>query len=291
MIKINDIERKDENNNSESLKNFIKESKELFNELMPLYNVNRLKEKDNLIFKYLSHVQFGFYIVPYLSLKEILIFRGASKEMNLLINSNFCCINYYYKTLKNHISRTNDKNSLNNTKISSHQLKPLEELNEESEFVEQKNILNNIKTYIKSPNFSLKKLTKIYRVEMDYLKYEEKHQIKYTKSLIEIKDKISNEYKIIKNKENENKIKKIEKKNEKNEHSAINIDNIKKKIEELKQIKENILFKLNKEKKINNDLIKKNNDKNNVINKLKNMCLNKDNYEKENFEYLNKIKI
>ena len=287
MIKIKNGERKDENNNSESFKNFIKESKELFNELMPLYKVNTLKEKDNLIFKYLSHVQFVLYIIPYLSLKEILILRGVSKEMNLLINSNFCCINYYYKTLKNHISQTNDKNNHNNINNSSNQLKPLEELNNETEFVEQKNILNNIKSYIKSPEFSIKKLTKIYRVEMDYLKYEERHQIKYMKSLIEIKDKITNEYKMIKNKENNNKIKKIEKEKEKNELSAINIDNMKKKIEELKQKKESILFKLNKEKKINKDLIKKNNDKNNIINKLKNICLNKDNDEKENFEYLN----
>lgn len=287
MIKIKNGERKDENNNSESFKNFIKESKELFNELMPLYKVNTLKEKDNLIFKYLSHVQFVLYIIPYLSLKEILILRGVSKEMNLLINSNLCCINYYYKTLKNHISQTNDKNNHNNINNSSNQLKPLEELNNETEFVEQKNILNNIKSYIKSPEFSIKKLTKIYRVEMDYLKYEERHQIKYMKSLIEIKDKITNEYKMIKNKENNNKIKKIEKEKEKNELSAINIDNMKKKIEELKQKKESILFKLNKEKKINKDLIKKNNDKNNIINKLKNICLNKDNDEKENFEYLN----
>ena len=287
MIKIKNGERKDENNNSESFKNFIKESKELFNELMPLYKVNTLKEKDNLIFKYLSHVQFVLYIIPYLSLKEILILRGVSKEMNLLINTNFCCINYYYKTLKNHISQTNDKNNHNNINNSSNQLKPLEELNNETEFVEQKNILNNIKSYIKSPEFSIKKLTKIYRVEMDYLKYEERHQIKYMKSLIEIKDKITNEYKMIKNKENNNKIKKNEKEKEKNELSAINIDNMKKKIEELKQKKESILFKLNKEKKINKDLIKKNNDKNNIINKLKNICLNKDNDEKENFEYLN----
>jgi hypothetical protein len=284
MIKINDDERKDGNNNSESLKNFIKESKEIYNELMPIYKENLFKEKENLIFKHLSHVQFCLYIVPYLSLKEILILRESSKEINLIINSNFCCINYYYKTLKNGISQNSDKDRHNNIKNSFNQLKPLEELNEESEFLEQKHILNNIKTYIKSREFSIKKLTKIYRVEMDYLKYEERHQIKYMKSLIEIKNKIANEYKMIENKENNNKIKKIEKKKENNELCSIKIDEMKKKIEELKLQKENILLKLNKEKKLNEDLIKKNNDKNNIINKLKNIYLNKD---KEEIEFFN----
>jgi hypothetical protein len=43
---------------------------------------------------------------------------------------------------------------------------------------------------------------------MDYLKYEESHQIRYMKSLNEIKNKMMNEYKMIKNKEeiNKNKI-------------------------------------------------------------------------------------
>ena len=55
-------------------------------------------------------------------------------------------------------------------------------------------------------------------------------------------------------------------------------EDIKKKIDELKLKKEKILFKLNKEKKINEDLIRRNNDKNKIINKLKNICLNRNDF-------------
>ena len=190
-------------------------------------------------------------------------------------------MNYYFKILKR-------SNSLNNKDIkskiankSSNQLIPLEDMNEESEFLEQKNILNKIKTYIKSPEFSLKNLLKIYKVELDYLKYEERHQIRYMKSLVEIRNKLSNEYQIIQNKEiKQNKI--ITNKEEKEEMNKIKIVDLKKKIEELKLKKENLLFKLNKEKKINEDLIRRNNDKIKIINKIKNIYLNKDDDIEEN---------
>ena len=289
MLEKNKDQEINEINIYESLENFIKDSKELYDELTPLCNENIGDDNKNILFKYLTHIQFGLYILPYLPLKDILILRQTSKEINLIINSDICCLNYYFKILKK-------SNSLNNKDIkskipnkSSNQLKPLEDINEESEFLEQKKILNKIKAYIKSPEFVLKNLIKIYKVELDYLKYEEKHQIRYMKSLVEIKNKLSNEYQMIQNKEiKQNKI--ISNKEEKEEINNIEIIDLKKKIEELKLKKENLLFKLNKEKKINEDLIKKNNDKTKIINKFKNICFNEnDDMEEIEIDDLNEI--
>ena len=289
MLEKNKDQEINEINIYESLENFIKDSKELYDELTPLCNENIGDDNKNILFKYLTHIQFGLYILPYLPLKDILILRQTSKEINLIINSDICCLNYYFKILKK-------SNSLNNKDIkskiqnkSSNQLKPLEDINEESEFLEQKKILNKIKAYIKSPEFVLKNLIKIYKVELDYLKYEEKHQIRYMKSLVEIKNKLSNEYQMIQKKEiKQNKI--IYNKEEKEEINNIEIIDLKKKIEELKLKKENLLFKLNKEKKINEDLIKKNNDKTKIINKFKNICFNEnDDMEEIEIDDLNEI--
>ena len=289
MLEKNKDQEINEINIYESLENFIKDSKELYDELTPLCNENIGNDNKNILFKYLTHIQFGLYILPYLPLKDILILRQTSKEINLIINSDICCLNYYFKILKK-------SNSLNNKDIkskipnkSSNQLKPLEDINEESEFLEQKKILNKIKAYIKSPEFVLKNLIKIYKVELDYLKYEEKHQIRYMKSLIEIKNKLSNEYQMIQKKEiKQNKI--ISNKEEKEEINNIEIIDLKKKIEELKLKKENLLFKLNKEKKINEDLIIKNNDKTKIINKFKNICFNEnDDMEEIEIDDLNEI--
>ena len=289
MLEKNKDQEINEINIYESLENFIKDSKELYDELTPLCNENIGDDNKNILFKYLTQIQFGLYILPYLPLKDILILRQTSKEINLIINSDICCLNYYFKILKK-------SNSLNNKDIkskipnkSSNQLKPLEDINEESEFLEQKKILNKIKAYIKSPEFVLKNLIKIYKVELDYLKYEEKHQIRYMKSLVEIKNKLSNDYQTIQKKEiKQNKI--ISNKEEKEEINNIEIIDLKKKIEELKLKKENLLFKLNKEKKINEDLIKKNNDKTKIINKFKNICFNEnDDMEEIEIDDLNEI--
>ena len=279
MIKINEKESFYEIKKNESLENLIDEAKQLYNELN---KENFQQENKNLIFKYLSILEFGQYIIPYLSLKEILNLRQASKEINILINSKFCCLNYYFKTLKNDI-HLNNKNSIKIGKKSKNQLKPLEELNEESEFMEQKMILNDIKKYIKSSEFNIKHLSKIYKVEIDYLKYEESHHDRYMKSLNEIKDKISNEYKTIQKKGSINKNKLKEIKEENNEHNNFGINELKNKIEVLKSKKDKILFKLNKERKINEDLIKTNKEKKNIINKLKNIYF-KDFDNKQNEE-------
>ena len=279
MIKINEKESFYEIKKNESLENLIDEAKQLYNELN---KENFQQENKNLIYKYLSILEFGQYIIPYLSLKEILNLRQASKEINILINSKFCCLNYYFKTLKNDI-HLNNKNSIKIGKKSKNQLKPLEELNEESEFMEQKMILNDIKKYIKSSEFNIKHLSKIYKVEIDYLKYEESHHDRYMKSLNEIKGKIINEYKTIQKKGSINKNKLKEKKEENNEHNNFGINELKNKIEELKSKKDKILFKLNKERKINEDLIKTNKEKKNIINKLKNIYF-KDFDNKQNEE-------
>lgn len=279
MIKINEKESFYEIKKNESLENLIDEAKQLYNELN---KENFQQENKNLIFKYLSILEFGQYIIPYLSLKEILNLRQASKEINILINSKFCCLNYYFKTLKNDI-HLNNKNSIKIGKKSKNQLKPLEELNEESEFMEQKMILNDIKKYIKSSEFNIKHLSKIYKVEIDYLKYEESHHDRYMKSLNEIKGKIINEYKTIQKKGSINKNKLKEIKEENNEHNNFGINELKNKIEVLKSKKDKILFKLNKERKINEDLIKTNKEKKNIINKLKNIYF-KDFDNKQNDE-------
>ena len=289
MLEKNTDEEINEINVYESLENFIKDSKELYDELKPIFNGNIENENKNIFFKYLTHIQFGLFVLPYLSLKDILILRQTSKEINLLINSEICCLNYYFKILKRSNSLNNKDIKSKITNKSSNQLKPLEDINEETEFLEQKNILNKIKTYIKSPEFSLKNLLKIYKVELDYLKYEERHQIRYMKSLVEIRNKLSNEYQMIQNKEiKQNKI--ITNKEEKEEMNKIKIVDLKKKIEELKLKKENLLFKLNKEKKINEDLIRRNNDKIKIINKIKTIYLNKgDDIEENEINDLNEL--
>ena len=289
MLEKNKDEEINEINIYESLENFIKDSKELYDELKPIFNENIGNENENILFKYLTHIQVGLYVLPFLSLKDILILRLASKEINLIINSKICCLNYYFKIFKKSNSLINKDIKSKKENKSSNQLKPLEDINEESEFLQQKKILNKIKAYIKSPEFSLKNLIKIYKVELDYLKYEERHQIRYMKSLVEIKNKLSNEYQMINNKEiKQDKI--ISNKEEKGEINKLEIVDLKKKIDELKLKKENLLFKLNKEKKINEDLIKKNKDKTKILNKLKNICLNEDDDIEENeIDDLNEI--
>ena len=248
--------------------------------------------EQNIIFNYLSNIQFGIYIIPYLTLKEILSLRLTCKKINLLINSNICCLNYYLKTLKNQISYNESINFDQKKKKFTSQLKPFHELNDESEFLEQKNILNKIKNYMKSPEFSLEILVKTYRVEMDYLKYEENHQERYMNSLIETQKKINKEYESIigNNKKSEDSWVNISRK-EKKEKNDNNIDDslkdlsdeeLKKKIQELKIKRENILFKINKEKKTNEDLTSKNEQKRKIINNLKNISQNNKENEFDN---------
>ena len=270
-------------------------------------------EKQHIIFNYLSNIQFGIYIIPYLTLKEILSLRLTCKEINLLINSNIskiiyysplncdiyfkifgniCCLNYYIKTLKNQISYNERFNLGQKKKKFSSQLKPFHELNEESEFLEQKNILNKIKNYMKSPEFSLEILVKTYRVEMDYLKYEENHQERYMNSLIETQKKINKEYESIigNNKKREESWENIsrEENKEKNNNNfddslrELTDEELKKKIQELKLKRENILFKINKEKKTDEDLTSKNEQKKKIINNLKKISQNNKENEDDN---------
>ena len=296
MFKRNKKEEIKNLNDFQSIEDFIKNSKELFKELIPFQNNQKSALKQHIIFNYLSNIQFGIYIIPYLTLKDILSLRLTCKEINLLINSNICCLNYYLKTLKNQISYNERLNLGQKKKKFSSQLKPFHELNDESEFLEQKSILNKIKNYMKSPEFSLEILVKTYRVEMDYLKYEENHQERYMNSLIETQKKINKEYESIigNNKKREESWVNIsrEENKEKNEN---NIDDsleeftdeqLKKKIQELKIKRENILFKINKEKKTNEDLTSKNEQKKKIINNLKELSQNnkeiKQNNDNEN---------
>ena len=294
MFKKNKREEIKELNDFLAIEDFIKNSKELFKELIPFHNNQKSSQKQNIIFKYLSNIQFGIYIIPYLTLKEILFLRLTCKEINLLINSNICCLNYYLKTLKNQISYNESLNlGLKKKKFSS-QLKPFHELNDESEFLEQKNILNKIKNYMKSPEFSLEILVKTYRVEMDYLKYEENHQERYMNSLIETQKKINKEYDSIigNNKKREESWVNIrrEENKEKNENNIddslkdLKEEELKKKIQELKIKRENILFKINKEKKTNEVLTSKNEEKKKIINNLKKINQNNKENEEDNDE-------
>ncbi len=292
MFKRNKKEEIKNLNDFQAIENFIKNSKELLKDLIPFqYNQKSLLEQ-NIIFNYLSNIQFGIYIIPYLTLKEILSLRLTCKKINLLINSNICCLNYYLKTLKNQISYNESINFDQKKKKFTSQLKPFHELNDESEFLEQKNILNKIKNYMKSPEFSLEILVKTYRVEMDYLKYEENHQERYMNSLIETQKKINKEYESIigNNKKSEDSWVNISRK-EKKEKNDNNIDDslkdlsdeeLKKKIQELKIKRENILFKINKEKKTNEDLTSKNEQKRKIINNLKNISQNNKENEFDN---------
>ena len=296
MFKKNKKEEIKELNKFLAIEDFIKNSKELFKELIPFHNNQKSTKKPNIIFNYLSIIQFGIYIIPYLTLKEVLSLRLVCKEINLLINSNICCLNYYLKTLKNQISYNERFNLGQKKKKFSSQLKPFHELNDETEFLEQKNILNKIKNYMKSSEFSLEILIKTYRVEMDYLKYEENHQERYMNSLIETQKKINKEYESIigNNKKREESWVNIsiEENKEKNNNNIddnlkeLTDEELKKKIQELKIKRENILFKINKEKKTIEDLTSKNEQKKKIIKNLKkinqNYKENEDNDENEN---------
>ena len=287
MFNKNKIEELNNINEYMPIEKFIKNSKELYQKLTPIYKDKKANNKPIIIFRYLSHIQFGIYILPYLSLKEILSLRVTNKEINMLICSNICCLNYYFKTLKKYTSLNEQSNINNNNKKKlSSQLKPFHELNDESEFLEQKNILNKIKNYIKSPEFSLEHLMHIYKVEMDYLKYEENHQERYMNSLIETRKKINEEYQlIIGNNKNRKKssISNMEN-NIINEDSLKELtdEELKKKIEELKMKKEKIIFEYNNAKKTNDELMRKNEENKKKINKLKNICENKKVDDNEN---------
>ena len=273
---------KNDNNiqDTESLENFLNESKEIYKLLCNINQDIKNNQKTNNIFNKISHIKFGIYILPYLKLTDILILRLTNTEMNKLILSNISCLNYYIKTVKPKIF---SKDNINKKKFNS-KLKPFHELNDENDFLNQKKILTKIKNYIKSPEYTLENLTQIYRVELDYLKYEEKHQERYMKSLIETKNQINEQYKSIQSDKNKRKSKDfviIEKinKNEQNDLEKMSDDALKKAIEELKIKKEKILFEVNNAKKTNENLISENEKKSGIINKMKAIMKDKEEFE------------
>lgn len=234
---------------NQDLINDTKEVLNLFFEYDRMKNIN----ENSYFFKYLNHIQLISFILPYLNLKDIINLRSSCSEINKSINSSISVILYYKKTIEYKEKKIKKK--------SRSELMPIDNLKTNEEVKEQVSILQNIKKYIESKEFSLDNLIKIYRVESDYLKYEDKHMKRFINSLNEILIKTKQELKETKI-ENE-KIKKknniIIKKDNSNiseEDSKINkmsIDELKKKIEEMKleigkiQIDYDILFKENED--------------------------------------------
>ena len=267
---------------TESLENFLKESKEIYKLLTNINKDIKNNQQNNNIFNKIPHIKFGIYILPYLKLTDILKLRLANSEMNKLILSNISCLNYYIKTVKP--KTLSNSHNINKKKFDS-KLKPFHELNDEKEFLNQKKILTRIKNYIKSPEYTLENLTQIYKVELDYLKYEENHQERYMKSLIETKNQINEQYKSIKQsdkfkrKSKDSTITTNIEQNEQNDLNKMSDESLKKAIEELKIKKEKILFEVNNAKKTNENLVSENEKKNNMINKLKAIMKDKEEFE------------
>ena len=281
----------------ENLELFLNKSKKLYQELSPFF---KSKPEDNIIFMHLSHTQFSIFIIPFLSTKDILTLRQANKELNILINSNICCINYYQKISKQTLS-LNQISSFQNNKNDIKKLKPLHELSDESALLDQKNILADIKKFITSKNYTFEKLNKLYKVEMQYLKYEDKHQKIYMKSLLDEKKKINEEYNSIKakNKKCDSWVKieiasesGCEKSKDKIEEE-FNEDEMKKKIQKLKLEKEDLLTKIKNIQKYNDELRLKNKNNQKIVDNFESIIQNDDNFIKydneEDLEEINKF--
>ena len=260
-------------NNDDINPELLKESKEILN----LYYEYEKKKKINqncLFFKYLNHIQFVSFIIPYLNLKDIKNLSETCIDINKSINSSISVNQYFYKTVQYNEKKIKSK--------SKSELLPIDDLKTTEEVNEQILILQNIKKYIQSKDFSLDNLIKIYRVEHDYLKYEERHMKRFITSLNETLIKTKKELKDTK-KEN-TKIKKEksdiisrENSNILEEDSKINkmsIEELKKKIDEMKLEIGKIQISYDNLIKENDILVQKNNMRNEQFSKIKNFFLN-----------------
>ena len=105
------------------------------------------------------------------------------------------------------------------------------------------------------------------------------------KSLIETKNQINEQYKSIKQsdkfkrKSKDSTITTNIEQNEQNDLNKMSDESLKKAIEELKIKKEKILFEVNNAKKTNENLVSENEKKNNMINKLKAIMKDKEEFE------------
>lgn len=236
-------------NDKEILKNIIVDSSKVL-KIINEFNSFKNRNKNSLLFKYLNSFQIGIFIIPYLPLTSILNLRLACKDINECL--------YYTPTMVSYskLSKVSQKYKTKE-KI---ELKPLNEVKTIEGLNDQLEELNKVNNYINSKEFNIENLTKIYRVEMDYLKYEEKHsQINLNKikeSLISVKEEYertldrdkSNLSKESINSFEDEKIYKLK---------TLSMEEIKTEIDLFKREKDNLSQQLIKLKKENNELNQK----------------------------------
>ncbi len=261
-------------NNDDINPELLKESKEI----LSLYYEYEKKKKINqksLFLKYLNHIQLVSFIIPYLNLKDIKNLSETCIDIYKSINSSISVNQYFNKTVQYNERKIKKK--------SKSELLPIDNLKTIEDVKEQILLLQNIKKYIQSKDFSLDNLIKIYRVEHDYLKYEERHMKRFITSLNETLIKTKKELKETKKentkikKEKSNIIISRDNSNILEEDSKVNkmsIDELKKKIDEMKLDIGKIQINYDNLIKENDIIVQKNNMRNEQFSKIKKFFLN-----------------
>lgn len=224
------------------------------------FNDNLAANDNTILFKHLKRLEIAQFIVPFLSFEDICAFRLTCKDFYSILNERIALFSYA-KSIKN-------KSGSKHIKVD---LKPLNELRNENDLMTQINLLHKIKNYISSPHFEMENLLKIYRVENDYLKYEQKRGDKILKKLNETLIQIKEEYNDTKNTNDEiTKQKENANRNEFNELDNKSIDDFKKDIDSLKLEKSKLTNTVYQLRKSNQDVETKLQIKNESLIKLRN---------------------
>lgn len=230
------------------------------NKVFKEFNDNVSANDNSYIFKHLKRVEIAQFIIPFLSFDDICAFRLSCKDFYSLLNERIALFSYA-KSIK-------DKSGSRHIKVD---LKPLDELRNENDLMTQIDFLHKIKNYISSPHFEMENLLKIYRVENDYLKYEQKRGDKILKKLNETLMQIKEEYNETKSTNNEiTKQKENSNRNTSNELDNKSIDDIKRDIDSLKLEKSKLTNTVYQLRKSNQDIESKLQIKNESLIKLRN---------------------
>lgn len=245
-----------------SVQGLIQQAKEIRDIVEKFHNEVNENETNSSILNKLKRVDIGIYIIKFLSLGDLCNFRLVCKEFNFLISERVSLISY---------AKTNSSlfNSGRHIKV---ELKPLDELRDENDISLQLKFLSKIKKYMSSQNCDIDNLAKLYRVEMDYLKYEDKHIGKIAKKLNETLAQIKNEYEDTKKKTSSILLKKESdsNRNTKNELSEKSIEEIRREIDSLKIEKSKLSNTVYQLEKANKELEEKNEIKTQSLNKIRN---------------------
>lgn len=113
---------------------------------------------NSILFKYLNHIQIASFILPFLDFQDVSNFRATCWDFLKITESPAGIISYYRGV-----------NSASTIKKDIISLKPLNELKDEENVQSQINMLEKIRKMDEGI------IDKVYKVETEYLKYEERY--------------------------------------------------------------------------------------------------------------------